>query len=160
MPLPWSNGGGCHSRKTGTHLGADSDCVCAARRYSARDSSVVRVGINRSCEVVRNVSSGGEVDEAALRVCGDELHGDLVAHIEAFAAMDEHSIYMRVEGADECAVVVDAGDDGRKALADARVKDYGGDALLHLALDLAGAVFHEGAALGDGVEIVLGVGLG
>jgi len=66
---------------------------------------------------------------------------------------------MRIEGADEGAVFVDAGDDGGEALADARVQDDGGDALLHLTLDLARAVFHQRAMDGDGIEIVHGIGL-
>ena len=80
----------------------------------------------------------------------------LVAHVEAFAALHDHAFYVRIEGADEGAVVVDAGDDGGEALADAGMQDDGGDALLHLALDLAGVVFHQRAARGDGVEIVGG----
>ena len=62
---------------------------------------------------------------------------------------------MRIERAHEGSVVVHAGDDGLVGLADVRVQDDGGDALLHLALDLARGVFHLGASLRDGVELHL-----
>ncbi len=54
---------------------------------------------------------------------------------------------------------VRAGDDGLIGLADVRMKDDGGDALLHLALHFARGVFHLGASLRDGVELVFRVGL-
>src|ERR1035438_7400981 len=104
-------------------------------------------------------SRRGKINKPALGVGGDQLDGDPVAYVQAFAALDEHSIHVGVESADERAVLVDAGDNGRKALADAGAQNDGGDALLHLALDLAGAIFHQGAANGDGVEIAFRVRL-
>ena len=44
------------------------------------------------------------------------------------------------------------------ALADVRAQHHGGDALLHIPLYLARVVFHQRAARGDGVELVVGVG--
>ena len=79
--------------------------------------------------------------------------GSRLSHIH------QHSVHVRIEGADERAVVVDARDDGLETLADARMQHHGGNALLHLALHLARAIFHQRAALRNRIEVAFGVGL-
>lgn len=62
-----------------------------------------------------------KINKPTLRIGRDELHRQLIAHVEPLAAVHHHSFNVRLERADECAVLVDAGDDGRKAFADARM---------------------------------------
>src|SRR6185437_16990662 len=87
-------------------------------------------------------NSRGKVDEAALRVGGDEFYRQAVAHVESLAAAHQHSLHVRIEGADKCAIAVHTGDNGAIALPDARLQYYGGDAFLHFALHLACGIFH------------------
>ncbi len=87
-----------------------------------------------------------EIDESPLRIGGDEFDGHSVAYVETFATLDQLSVDVGIEGADEGSVVVHAGDDGAVALADVGVQHDRRDALLHLALHLAGGVFHLGAS--------------
>jgi len=72
--------------------------------------------------------------------------------------LNDLAVHVRIEGADEGPVIVHASHDGRIALANVRMEHHGGDAFLHVALNLARAVFHQRAALGDGIELIVGVG--
>src|SRR6185437_7316658 len=101
----------------------------------------------------------GKIDEAALRVGGDEFYGKAVPYIESLATAHQHSLNVRIESADKCSMFVHTGDNGAIALPDARLQYYGGDALLHFALHLARGIFHLRAARRDGIELVRGVGL-
>ena len=100
-----------------------------------------------------------EIDITALGIGVDELDGDSVADVEAFATANQHAFDVRIERADEGALFRRACDNGLISLADVRMKNNRGDAFLHLALDFAGGVFHLGASLRDGVEVVFRVGL-
>jgi len=55
---------------------------------------------------VQDVPSHREVNKPALWIGGDQFDSHPVAYVEALAALDDHAIHVRVEGADEGAVMV------------------------------------------------------
>jgi hypothetical protein len=101
-----------------------------------------------------------EVDEGAGGVGVEEFYRDLVAYVEAFAALDDAALKRGAEDADVDALLRRAGDDAGEGFADAVGHGDCGDALLHGALDLAEFGVGVVAVEGDGGEVGVGVGRG